>query len=336
MIFSAGPAKQNQQVIKRMAQLIKRKPSILEVSHRSQEFQTLLNDTKQTLRKLLDVPDEMEILFLSGGASFQFQMIPANLLHKKAGYLLTGLFSRMAYEAGCAFGNCEVIYDNTNHPYELSDFPWEIKGDYDYVHLCLNNSLYGTRTPDVVCDCPLIADVSSILGIEKIDFSSYALCYASAQKNFGMSAMTLVFIRKDLRFKTGLIPLISYKDQMQADSLLNTPPVSAIVMCKLIAEELLKRKSSLYDENRKKAELFYEFLDHQIKYLPLVQTHRSMMNCSFQMKDNISEQKFLEECEAHGIIGLKGHRQTGHLRASFSVHNTVEEVKTLIEFMKSR
>ena len=148
--------------------------------------------------------------------------------------------------------------------------------------------------------------------------------------------MTIVFVRKNLKLKSEVWPLISYAHQMKADSLLNTPAVLGIVMCGLIADELLKRKATLYEDNQKKAELFYDFLDQQINYTPLVQSYRSLMNCPFRMHDEASEQKFLDECDAHGVIGLKGHKNTGHLRASFSVHNTLDEVKELIEFMKSR
>ena len=335
MIFSGGPAQQNRQVLDQLCKWIQKDPSILEVSHRSDEFQYLLSICRKTLRELLDVPDEMEILFLSGGASFQFLMIAENLLKKKAGYLITGLFSRLAYDAAIAYGRCDVLYDASNHPYDLSDFPKEISGDYDYVHVCVNNSIYGTRTPDFTCDCPVIADVSSVLGIEKIDFSRYALCYASTQKNFGLSGMSLVFVRKDLNFKVNLNPLISYKKQIECDSLVNTPPVLSIVMVYLVASELLKRKELMYLENQQKADLFYKFLDQQEIFMPLVKKNRSWMNCTFKMNSNEDEQKFLELCEKHRIIGIKGHKTTGHFRASFSVHNTLDQVNNLIQFMDS-
>ena len=335
MIFSAGPAQQNRNVLNQLCQWIQEEPSILEVSHRSDEFQHLLQRCKTNLRKLLDIPDEMEILFLSGGASFQFLMIPVNLLCYNAGYMITGLFSKLAYETAIPYGQCDVLYDDSSHLYDLSDFPKEISGEYDYVHVCLNNSLYGTKTPDFKCDCPVIADVSSVLGIEKIDFSRYGMCYASAQKNFGISGMTLVFVRKDLNFKSDVNPLISYKSLMECDSLVNTPPVLAVLMTCLVAEELLKRKEILYFENRQKAELFYQFLDSQNAFIPLVKQNRSLMNCTFKMKSNQDEQRFLELCQKHNIIGIKGHTTTGHFRVSFSVHNTVDQVRELIAFMDS-
>ena len=335
MIFSAGPAQQNRFILNQLCQWIQKDPSILELSHRSDEFQNLLETCKKTLRELLDVPNEMEILFLSGGASYQFLMIPLNLLKKKAGYLITGLFSKLAYDAACAYGTCDVLYDNSDHPYDFSDFPEEITGDYDYVHVCLNNSIYGTKTPDLICNCPVIADVSSVLGIEKIDFSRYSLCYASAQKNFGLSGMSLVFVRKNLDFKDNVNPLISYQMQMECDSLVNTPPVLSIVMAYLAASNLLQRKEMVVQENRQKAELFYEFLDSQEVFMPLVKHNRSIMNCTFKMKSIDDEQYFLKLCQKNNIIGIKGHKKTGHLRVSFSVHNTVKQVYDLIQFMDS-
>ncbi len=315
----------------KLSKWILKNPSIVEMSHRSSEFQKLFQDTKTALRELLDVPADMEILFLSGGSSFQFLQCAQNLLHHKAGYLITGLFSKMAYESACFIGNCEILYDNSEHPYDLSDFPLEIKGDYDYVYVCINNSLYGTRTPDFICACPVIADVSSCLGIEKLDLKRYALAFASAQKNFGISGMTLVFVRKNLNFNQNLPPLISYVKLMEADSLLNTPPVVNIVACKLCAEALLKRKQTLYEKNRKKAELLYSLLDESSVYVPLVKKHRSLMNITFQMKD---EADFLIQCEKHGFTGLKGHKTTGHLRASFNAHVTLDEVSMLVEWMR--
>ena len=335
MIFSAGPAQQNRNVLNQLCQWIQEDPSILEISHRSDEFQSLLQRCKTSLRKLLDVPDEMEILFLSGGASFQFLMIPVNLLRHKAGYVITGLFSKQAYVAACPYGQCDVLYDHSAHPYDLSDFPEEISDEYDYVHVCLNNSLYGTKTPEFKCSCPVIADVSSVLGIEKIDFSRYGLCYASAQKNFGASGMTLVFVRKDLNFKSNVNPLISYRKQMEYDSLVNTPPVLAILMTCLVAEELFQRKQSLYLENQQKAELFYQFLDHQTVFMPLVKKNRSLMNCTFTMNSPKNEQRFLQVCQNYNVAGVKGHKATGHCRVSFSVHTTLEQVHELIAFMDS-
>lgn len=333
--FGAGPSKQSSSCLKRLTDMILDDPSLLEISHRSDEFEQMLNKTKESLRHLLDVPEQMEILFLSGGASFQFQMCAENLLKKKAGYLVTGLFSRLAYEAAQKIGNCEILYDNTHHPYDFSGFPEQIEGDYDYVYVCLNNSIYGTKTPEFYCECPVVADASSLLGIEPIDFKKYGLVFASAQKNFGISGMTIVFVRKDLDFRTNLNPLFSYVKQMEANSMLNTPPVLSIVMCGLCAEELLKRKHSLYSENIKKAKRLYEFLDRSDRYTPLVQKHRSMMNVCFRMNTETDEQVFLRRCTKAGLDGIKGHRSTGHLRVSINAFSTNEDVERLIDVMKS-
>ena len=336
MCFAAGPAKMDESAKIRLSKWIRSNPSIVEMSHRSNEFQKLFQEAKEVIRKLFDVPDEMEILFLSGGSSFQFIQCAQNLLHQKAGYLITGLFSKLAYEAACFTGKCDILYNNSEHPYDLSDFPLAVKGEYDYVYVCINNSLYGTRTPDFICSCPIVADISSCLGIEKLNLERYALAFASAQKNFGISGMTLVFVRKDLNFNRNLPPLISYVKQMEADSLLNTPPVLDIIACKLCAEALLKRKQILYDENRKKAELMYSLLDESSIFIPLVKNHRSMMNISFQMKNEKMESEFLVQCEKNGFTGLKGHKTTGHLRVSFNAHITLDEVLMLIEWMKEQ
>lgn len=332
--FSAGPAKINEEAQRKLCQWIEQSPSIIEMSHRSDEFQTILQKTKQALRELLDVPSDMEILFLSGGASFQFVQCAQNLLRRKAGYLITGLFSKLAYDAACQYGECDILYDASDHPYDLSSFPDKIQGDYDYVYVCVNNSLYGTRTPDFKCNCPVVADVSSCLGVEKLDLKRYAVAFASAQKNFGLSGMSIVFLRKDLRFCTPLPAWISYEKLIEADSLLNTPPVLAILACGLCAEEMLKQKETLFDENRKKAELMYRFLDHHDFYEPLVKKNRSLMNITFSLKDENSESQFLKDCTERGFIGLKGHNKTGHLRTSLNAHVSLEEVKELVEWMK--
>lgn len=319
---------------KKLCDLIGKDPSIVELSHRSESFQKIFAQTKQTLRKLFDVPDDMEILFLSGGASFQFLQCAQNLLHHKAGYLITGLFSRLAYEAASHYGSCDVLYDNSEHPYELNDFPEKIEGAYDYVYVCVNNSIYGTRTPDVICNCPVVADVSSCLGIEKLDFSRYALAFASSQKNFGISGMTIVFIKKELHFRADCPPLISYPHLMKQDSLINTPPVLSMIACGLCAEELLKRKETLYEENRKKADCLYNLLDQSAVFFPLVKKHRSLMNVPCFMESEEAEQVFLKHCEKKFIFGIKGHRTTGHLRISVNAHVSLQEVMTLIHLMK--
>ena len=334
LIFSAGPAKQSPIVTEQLVQMIKATPSVMEISHRSKEFQEILHRAKQALRTLLDVPDDMEILFLSGGASFQFLQCAANLHHHKAAYLITGLFSKLAYEAALAYGACDVLYDNSKHPYELNEFVKQVSGDYDYVYVCLNNSLYGTRTPDFQCDCPIVADASSLLGIEKIDFSKVDICFASAQKNFGISGLSIVIVRKTLKFRSDLNPLISYDHQIKADSLLNTPPVLSIAGCMLCAEELLKRKDTLYEENRQKAHLLYDFLDQSSCYEPLVSNHRSLMNVTFCMKTDAQEKKLLEYLLQKKIVGIQGHARTGHLRASLNVFVSKQEVITLIEAMQ--
>jgi len=332
--FAAGPAKMDPKAKKKLCELIEKDPSIVELSHRSETFQKILMQTKQTLRSLFDVPNDMEILFLSGGASFQFLQCAQNLLHHKAAYLVTGLFSKLAYEAAQHYGKCDLLYDNHDHPYELNDFPETIKGDYDYVYLCVNNSLYGTRTPDVICDCPVVADVSSCLGIEKLDFSRYALAFASAQKNFGISGMTIVFVKRELNFRNDCPQLLSYPHLMEHDSLINTPPVLSIAACGLCAEELLKRKETLYEENRKKADCLYNLLDQSAIFFPLVKKQRSLMNVPCFMESEEAEQVFLKQCEKKRIFGIKGHRTTGHLRISVNAHVSLQEVKILISIMK--
>ncbi|MBQ7890122.1 MAG: 3-phosphoserine/phosphohydroxythreonine transaminase [Erysipelotrichaceae bacterium] len=332
--FGAGPSKQNQKCLDDLVKMILDDPSILEMSHRSEEFLKRITKTKTILKELLDVPNDMDILFLSGGASYQFLMCAVNLLHHKAGYLITGLFSKIAYETAQKLGNCEILYDNTNHPYDLSDFPNEIKKDYDYVYVCLNNSIYGTRTPDFICDCPVVADASSILGIEPIDFKKYSLVFASAQKNFGMSGMSLVFVKRNLKFKENIVPLMSYPKQIDANSMLNTPPILSIVMCGLCAEELLKKKQTLYEENKAKAELLYSFLDQSDCFEVLAPMHRSMMNVCFKIKNALDESHLLEQLNHAGFDGIKGHRLAGYLRASLNVFVSLDEVNRLIEFLE--
>jgi len=319
--------------------------SVMEMSHRSPVYDKIIKDAEADLRTLLNVPDNYKILFMQGGASGQFAAVPLNLLNgtKKADYIVSGQFSKKAYKEAKKYG--DIALAATSEDVNFTKIPAttreSFRPDADYVHICFNNTIYGTKfnyIPDTG-DIPLVADMSSCILSEPIDVSKFGVIYAGAQKNMAPAGLTVVIIREDLIGKESpLTPdVLSYKIMAENDSMYNTPPCYSIYMCGLVAKYLLSigGLEEMKKLNEKKAKLLYDYLDSQDYYKATVDpASRSMMNVPFVTGDADLDKKFAKEAEAAGLMNLKGHRSVGGMRASIYNAMPYEGVEALIEFMK--
>ena len=321
--------------------------SILEISHRSKQYEAVHNETKDLLRELLQIPDDFRILMLQGGASLQFAMIPMNLLkdHETAGYIITGNFSRNAYKAANVVSKVftAASTEKDGKFYRLPETN-ELKTDENavYYHLTSNNTITGTQWkvfPDFG-SVPVIADMSSDILSRKIDFKPFGLIYAGAQKNLGPAGVTVVIIKDNLveRSRGDLPDILSYKTLVSKNSLFNTPSCFSIYMMNKVLKWVKKSGGIDFIErqNRKKAELVYGLID---KYPDFFQSKiekesRSFMNVTLRLPDEKLEESFISEAEKQGIIGLKGHRSVGGIRISMYNANGINEVNTLAQFME--
>lgn len=319
--------------------------SVMEMSHRSPVYDKIIKDAEADLRTLLNVPDNYKILFMQGGASGQFAAVPLNLLNgtKKADYIVSGQFSKKAYKEAKKYG--DIALAATSEDVNFTKIPAttreSFRPDADYVHICFNNTIYGTKfnyIPDTG-DVPLVADMSSCILSEPIDVSKFGVIYAGAQKNMAPAGLTVVIVREDLIGKESpLTPdVLSYKIMAENDSMYNTPPCYSIYMCGLVAKYLLSigGLEEMKKLNEKKAKLLYDYLDGQDYYKATVDPAcRSMMNVPFVTGDADLDKKFAKEAEAAGLMNLKGHRSVGGMRASIYNAMPYEGVEALIAFMK--
>lgn len=349
--FSAGPAMLPKTILKEaskeMLNFQNTGQSVMEMSHRSKEFLKILEETKQLLAEIMKIPKNYEILFLQGGASLQFSMVPLNLMlkNKSAGYILTGNWAKKAYIEAQKFGKAKAIASS-----EDKDFCYipnvkkeDIDKSSDYVHICLNNTIYGTKyskLPDLNKEIPLIADVSSCILSEPIDVSKFGLIYASAQKNMACAGLTVVIIRKDLikNAQENTPTMLSYKTHADKNSLYNTPPSYCIYMCKLMLEWIKNHAGSL-DElkkiNTKKAQIIYDYLDNSKLFKTQVyKKFRSITNIPFFIDKNILDEKFIAQAKENNIINIKGHRLVGGMRASLYNGMPISGAYALVEFME--
>ncbi|MEW5766721.1 MAG: 3-phosphoserine/phosphohydroxythreonine transaminase [bacterium] len=317
--------------------------SVLEISHRSKGFQELLNTTKLLLRELMVISEDYEILFLGGGASLQFAMIPMNI-GGKADYIITGAWSKKALKEAKIIGNPVVIATTEEEKFRRIPKPEEIKFSRDatYVHLTSNNTIFGTQwsTFPETSPIPLVADMSSDILSRKVAVGKFGLIYAGAQKNLGPAGVTVVIIRKDLaeRCPETVPTMLRYKTHMEENSLYNTPPVFAIYVVKLVLE-WVKRKGGvegIEKINRKKGGLLYQAIDESSGFYrsTVDADSRSLMNVTFRLPDEDLEQRFIQEATALGLHGLKGHRSVGGVRASIYNAFPMEGVERLVGFMK--
>lgn len=347
--FSAGPAVLPEEVLKIAQDELFVLPgvgmSILEISHRSKTFDAIILEAKENLKKLLDISDDYEILFLQGGASLQFSMVPLNLMtiNKKADYIVTGAWSKKAVKEAKRVGTVQIAATTEDGNFKRIPKQEELKLDSsaDYVHFTSNNTIFGTQwhyLPEVG-NVPLICDASSDILWKKIDVSKYALIYAGAQKNIGPSGVTLVIIRKDLleRCSDSLHTMLNYKIHVENNSLYNTPNTFGIYIIQLVTRYLLKLGGldAMEKMNREKAEILYKCIDESGGYYKghADADSRSYMNVTFNLNTPELEAKLVSEAKAAGFDGLKGHRSVGGLRASIYNAFPKQGVIDLVQFM---
>jgi phosphoserine aminotransferase len=317
--------------------------SILEISHRSKDFEAILKEAKDLLREILGVPSGYSILFLQGGASLQFTMIPYNFLNKKSAYLDSGSWASKAIKEAKFFGEVQVVASSKDQNYTFIPKNYTIPADADYFHITTNNTIYGTELKtDIDSPVPLIADASSDILSRPMDVSKYALIYGGAQKNLGPSGVAFAIVKDSLLEKVSRpVPtMLSYKIHAENDSLYNTPPCVAIYAC-LQTLKWLKNLGGLdviYKINTEKAAMLYNEIDRNKLFMsPLTNVEdRSLMNVVFVFKPEYKEldEKFLELAKSKGLVGIKGHRSVGGFRASIYNAMAVEGVKALVAAMK--
>ena len=321
--------------------------SVMEMSHRSKDFMDILAEAEAGLRKLMNIPDNYKVLFMQGGASTQFAAVPLNLLseRKYADYIVSGQFSKKAASEAKKYADVAIAASSGGANSTFSTIPETTKADFrpdaDYVHICFNNTIYGTKfhyIPDTG-NIPLVADMSSCILSEPVDVSKFALIYAGAQKNVAPAGVTIVIIRNDLlgNARPDTPAMLNYQLMAENDSMYNTPPCWCIYMAKLVFDWLLSigGLEEMKRRNEKKASLLYDYLDDQRYYTAGVDKKcRSMMNVVFSTGDADLDAKFCKEAGAAGLKNLKGHRSVGGMRASIYNCMPYEGVEKLVEFMK--
>lgn len=346
--FSAGPSMLPLPVLeKAAAELVNYGDagmSVMEMSHRSPAYEAIIQKAEADLRKLMNVPDNYKILFLQGGASTQFASVPLNLMKSgKADYVLSGQFSTKAYKEALKYGDAKAIASSKEENFTVIPkiTPDMVRPDADYVHVCYNNTIYGTKYPEVpdTGDVPLVADMSSCILSEPVDVSKFAVIYAGAQKNMAPAGLTVVIVREDLlgNARPETPSMLDWKLMADNDSMYNTPPCYSIYMAGLVYEWLLSigGLTTMEKMNKEKAALLYDYLDSQDYYIaPVKKEFRSMMNVTFVTGNEELDKKFPKEAEKAGLMNLKGHRSVGGMRASIYNAMPKEGIETLIAFMK--
>ncbi len=320
--------------------------SLLEISHRSKDFQAIIDEAVALFKEILDIPASYHVLFLGGGASTQFAMVPMNLFAKKAAYLETGSWAKKAIKEAqlLKYGEVVVVASSADKNFTYIPKGWTIPQDADYFHITTNNTIYGTEIrKDFDSPVPMVADMSSDILSRPVDVSKYALIYGGAQKNVGPAGVTFVIIREDILGKTNhIIPtMLDYKTHIDNGSLYNTPPVLPI----FTVRETLKWIKSIggikevEKKNIAKAQLLYDAIDNSKMFRGTVEEKedRSFMNITFVMKDEYKnlEDEFLKYAVNNGMVGIKGHRSVGGFRASCYNALPIESVQALIDCMKS-
>ena len=347
--FSAGPSMLPMPVLEKAASELvcygNSGMSVMEMSHRSNDYDVIIKDAEALLRKLMNIPDNYKVLFLQGGASTQFAAVPLNLLPVggKADYIVSGQFSGKAYQEAQKYGEVYAVASSKadNFTYVPETTRESFHKDAAYVHVCFNNTIYGTKfhyIPDTG-DIPLVADMSSCIISEPVDVSKFGVIYAGAQKNMAPAGLTLVIVREDLlgNARPETPSMLDWKLMADNDSMYNTPPCYSIYMAKLVYEWILELggldEMKKYNEN--KANMLYDYLDSQSYYTaPVKKECRSMMNVTFVTGDADLDKKFASEASAAGLKNLKGHRSVGGMRASIYNAMPTEGVEKLIAFMK--
>ena len=347
--FSAGPAVLPEEVLKEAAEeMLDYKGcgmSVMEMSHRSKDFQDIIDEAEKDLRELMNIPDNYKVLFVQGGGHVQFAMVPMNLMKNKVGdYIITGQWAKKAYTEAKLFGTANAVASSADRTFsyipDCSDLP--IDENADYVYICLNNTIYGT----VYHELPntkgktLVADISSCFLSEPIDVSKFGILWGGVQKNVGPAGVAIVIIREDLITEDvlpGTPTMLRYKTYADNDSLFNTPPTYTIYMCGKVFKWLKKMGGLevMKERNEKKAKILYDFLDESKLFKGTVEKKdRSLMNVPFVTGDADLDALFVKEAKEAGFVNLKGHRTVGGMRASIYNAMPIEGVEKLVAFMR--
>ncbi len=347
--FSAGPAVLPEEVLREAAEEMLdyrgTGMSVMEMSHRSKTFQEIIDTARADLRGLMGIPEDYEVLFLQGGASQQFAMIPMNLMKNRvADYIVTGQWAKKASEEAKKYGKVNILASSADKTFsyipDCRDLP--VSEDADYVYICENNTIYGTKykeLPDTKGKL-LVADVSSCFLSEPVDVTKYGVIYGGVQKNIGPAGTVIVIIRKDLITEDvlpGTPTMLKYKTHSDAGSLYNTPPAYGIYICGKVFKWLKKQGglAAMKKYNEKKAKILYDFLDQSSMFKGTVAPKdRSLMNVPFVTGDDMLDARFVKEAKAAGFENLKGHRSVGGMRASIYNAMPMEGVEALTAFMK--
>ena len=346
--FSAGPAVLPEEVLRQAAAEMMDYQgsgmSVMEMSHRSSVYQNILNTAEQDLRDLMNIPENYKVLFLQGGASQQFAMIPMNLMKNKvADYIITGQWAKKAWQEAKLYGQANAIASSADKTFsyipDCSDLP--ISENADYVYICENNTIYGTKfkTLPNTKGKPLVSDVSSCFLSEPVDVTKYGMIYGGVQKNIGPAGVVIAIIREDLITEDvlpGTPTMLRYRIHADNGSLYNTPPAYGIYVCGLVFQWLKKMGGleAMKVHNEKKAAVLYDFLDNSKLFRGTVETKdRSLMNVPFITGDEAKDAAFVKEAAAAGFVNLKGHRSVGGMRASIYNAMPLEGVEKLVAFM---
>ncbi len=347
--FSAGPAVLPEEVLKEVAdEMLDYKGSgmsVMEMSHRSKMYQSIIDEAEADLRELMNIPDNYKVLFLQGGASQQFAMIPMNLMkNKKAAYIVTGQWAKKAYQEGKIYGEAIEVASSADKTFsyipDCSDLA--IPEDADYVYICENNTIYGTKFKELpnTKGHTLVSDVSSCFLSEPVDASKYGVIYGGVQKNIGPAGVVIVIIREDLITEDtlpGTPTMLKYKIHSDNESMYNTPPAYGIYVCGKVFKWLKSRGglTAMKEYNEKKAKVLYDFLDESAMFKgTVVKEDRSLMNVPFVTGNDELDAKFVKEAKEAGFENLKGHRSVGGMRASIYNAMPIEGVEKLVQFMK--
>lgn len=345
--FSAGPSILPEYTIKNSAEAIMNFAgtglSILEVSHRSKEFIAVMDEAIALFKELLNIPEGYEVIFVGGGASLQFAMVPFNLMSKKAAYLNTGVWANKAQKEAKGFGEVIEVASSKDATYNYIPKGYEIPSDVDYFHITTNNTIYGTEIKyDMDVNVPLVADMSSDIFSRPVDVSKYAIIYGGAQKNLAPSGVTFAIVRKDVlgKVERHIPTMLDYRTHIDNGSMFNTPPVLPVFSA-LMTLRWLKENGGVegaYKRNMAKANLLYEAIDSSKVFVSTVPNleDRSIMNVCFVMKPEFAEHEkaFLEFAISKGMDGIKGHRSVGGFRASIYNAMPIESVQALVDCMK--
>ena len=348
--FSAGPSMLPEAVLeKAAAEMLDYEgsgQSVMEMSHRSKVYQSIIDKTEALLREIMNIPENYKVLFLQGGASSQFAMVPMNLMtgSGKADYIVTGQWAKKAFKEAARYGDAKAVASSEDKTFSyIPKLTKEnFRPDADYVHICMNNTIYGTVYKDLpdTGDVPLVADISSCVLSEPIDVTKFGVLYAGAQKNMAPSGVTVVIVREDLIGKAMDITPTMFNYQTHADngSMFNTPPCYTIYVMKLVLEWIKENFGGLEkmkELNEKKAALLYDFLDNSKLFKgTVVPEDRSLMNVPFVTGNEELDAKFVKESTAAGFVNLKGHRSVGGMRASIYNAMPLAGVEALVAFMQ--